>query len=144
MSESLKNWSNVFKILPFIFKKLSILLAVGFSDVSTKTIVYLNEEKGACFSDAHSIFFPWQISEDLKERLLEFHRKAGLGFGAYDFLERGDDVIFLECNPGGAWLWLEQSLGLKVSEQVAKCLLGINETKSSWINYVACLKWTFC
>ena len=57
MSESLKNWSNVFKILPFIFKKLSILLAVGFSDVSTKTIVYLNEEKGACFSDAHSIFF---------------------------------------------------------------------------------------
>ena len=89
-------------------------------------------------------FFPWQISEDLKERLLEFHRKAGLGFGAYDFLERGDDVIFLECNPGGAWLWLEQSLGLKVSEQVAKCLLGINETKSSWINYVACLKWTFC
>ena len=76
-------------------------------------------------------FFPWQISEELKERLLEFHKKAGLGFGAYDFLERGDDVIFLECNPGGAWLWLEQSLGLKVSEQVAKCLLGINETKSS-------------
>lgn len=89
-------------------------------------------------------FFPRQISEELKERLLEFHRKAGLGFGAYDFLERGDDVIFLECNPGGAWLWLEQSLGLKVSEQVAKCLLGINETKSSWINYVAGLKWAFC
>ena len=118
---------------------------MGFSDnVSTKTIVHLNDEKGACFSDANSIcFFPWQISEELKERLLEFHRKAGLGFGAYDFLERGDDVIFLECNPGGAWLWLEQSLGLKVSEQVAKCLLGINETKSSWTNYVACLKWAF-
>ena len=90
--------------------------------------------------------FSWQISEELKERLLEFHRKAGLGFGAYDFLERGDDVIFLECNPGGAWLWLEQNLGLKVSEQVAKCLLGINETKSSWVpvNHVACLKWAFC
>ena len=120
------------RFLSFIFRKLSILLAVGFSDVSTKTIVYLNDEKGACFSNANPIcFFPWQISEGLKERLLEFHRKAGLGFGAYDFLERGDDVIFLECNPGGAWLWLEQSLGLKVSEQVAKCLLGINETKSS-------------
>ena len=81
----------------------------GFSDnVSTKTIVHLNDEKRACFSDANSIcFFPWQISEELKERLLEFHKKAGLGFGAYDFLERGDDVIFLECNPGGAWLWLE-------------------------------------
>lgn len=105
---------------------------MGFSDnVSSKTIVHLNDEKGSCFSDANQFFFPPQISEELKEGLLKFHRKAGLGFGAYDFLERGDDVIFLECNPGGAWLWLEQSLGLKVSEQVAKCLLGINETKSS-------------
>ncbi|XP_073252135.1 uncharacterized protein [Porites lutea] len=81
--------------------------------------------------DKEELYSEVQISEELKDRLLEFHRKAGLGFGAYDFLERGDDVIFLECNPGGAWLWLEQNLGLKVSEQVAKCLLGINETKSS-------------
>lgn len=29
--------------LPFIFRKLSILLAVGFSDVSSKTIVHLND-----------------------------------------------------------------------------------------------------
>lgn len=49
-------------------------------------------------------FFTLQISESFKERLLEFHDRAGLVFGAYDFLERGDDVIFLECNPRGAWL----------------------------------------
>ena len=67
------------------------------------------------------------MSESLKERLLEFHEKAGLVFAAYDFLESGDDVIFLECNPGGAWLWLEHSLGLKVSEHIARYLLGKDE-----------------
>ena len=69
----------------------------------------------------------------MKERLLEFHERAGLVFGAYDFLERGEEVIFLECNPGGAYLWLEHSLDLKVSEHIAQYLLNINreETDSS-------------
>ena len=60
----------------------------------------------------------------LKKRLLEFHERAGLVFGAYDFLEREDDVVFLECNTSGAWLWLEQSLGLDVSKHIAQYLLG--------------------
>ena len=78
-------------------------------------------------------FFPKQVSESFKERLLEFHEKAGLVFGAYDFLERGDDIIFLECNPGGAWLWLEHSLRLNVSEHVARYLLGRDEIDSSGV-----------
>ena len=72
------------------------------------------------------IFFCQQISESFKERLLDYHERAGLVFAAYDFLERGDDVIFLECNAAGAWLWLEQRLGLKVSEHIARYLLGID------------------
>lgn len=72
-----------------------------------------------------------QVSEAFKKRVLDFHEKVGLVFGAYDFLEHEDDVIFLECNPGGAWLWLEQSLGLNVSEHVARYLLGRDEENSS-------------
>lgn len=83
--------------------------------------------------DRDELYSVAQVSESFKERLLEFHEKAGLIFGAYDFLERGDDIIFLECNPGGAWLWLEHSLGLNVSEHVARYLLGGDETDSSGI-----------
>ena len=72
-----------------------------------------------------------QISDSLNKRLLDFHEKAGLVYGAYDFLECEDDVIFLECNTGGAWLWLEQALGLKVSEHIARYLLGREENDSS-------------
>ena len=81
-------------------------------------------------SDFRLPFYPHQISESFKKRLLDFHEKAGLVYGAYDFLERGDDVIFLECNSGGAWLWLEHAVGLKVSEHIARYLLGTDENDS--------------
>ena len=48
-----------------------------------------------------------QVSEAFEKSLSDFHEEADLVFVAYDFLEHEDDVIFLECNPGGAWLWLE-------------------------------------
>ena len=56
-----------------------------------------------------------------------------MAFAAYDFLERGDDVIFLECNPGRpAWMWLEMALGITVSEHLARYLLGKEETEAYW------------
>ena len=73
-----------------------------------------------------------QIPESLKERLLEFQKRAGLAFAAYDFLECGDDFIFLECNGNlAAWLWLERRLGFNVSEHVARYLLGRDDTDNS-------------
>jgi len=62
---------------------------------------------------------------------LKFHEKAGVAFAAYDFLERGDEFIFLECNPGRpAWMWLEIALGVTVSEHLARYLLGKEETEA--------------
>ena len=79
------------------------------------------------------ICFFQQIAESVKERLLKFHEKAGLAFAAYDFLDLGDDVIFLECNAcRAAWLWLEMAVGINVSENVAQYLLGKEETDTPW------------
>lgn len=69
-----------------------------------------------------------QIPDQLKHRLLEFHKRAGLVYGAYDFLECETETIFLECNAAGAWLWLERAVGNQVSEQIALYLLGMEET----------------
>ena len=72
-----------------------------------------------------------QVPEAFEKSVLDFHEKAGLVFGAYDFSELEDDVIFLSCNPVGNWLWLEERLGLNVSEHVARYLLGRDEENSS-------------
>lgn len=68
-----------------------------------------------------------QLPESFTDKLLKFHKRAGLVFAAYDFLERGDEFIFLESNTDlSAWLWLEEFVGINVSENMARYLLGMD------------------
>ena len=69
------------------------------------------------------IYSRYEVEEEFRKRLLSLHRKLGLFFAAYDFVvdERGR-TIFLEVNPTGQWLWLEQKLGLPISERIASAL----------------------
>ena len=50
-------------------------------------------------------------------------KRASLAYGAFDFVvTRDGDVVFLECNPGGQWLWLEKATNLPISQAVADLL----------------------
>jgi hypothetical protein len=50
----------------------------------------------------------------------------GLKFGAFDLVERPDgQIVFLECNPNGQYGWLEEDLGLPISESIAAELVNI-------------------
>jgi hypothetical protein len=81
----------------------------------------------------------------VQEKLLLFHQRMGLIVATYDFLvlepqrvvaspAAKDEAaastileryIFLECNPGGAWLWLEEALQLPISHTVATTLVEL-------------------
>lgn len=66
-----------------------------------------------------------ELDSQLTSKLLEFHTRAGLIYGAYDLIIDQDGLpIFLECNPGGQWLWLEIKLGLPISQALARLLAG--------------------
>jgi hypothetical protein len=57
--------------------------------------------------------------------LLDYHRLNRLVFAAYDFIVDEDhNEIFLECNPGGQWLWLEDRLQLPITDSLVKALLA--------------------
>jgi D-alanine-D-alanine ligase-like ATP-grasp enzyme len=44
-------------------------------------------------------------------------------FGAFDFIVTPDDEwVFLEVNPNGQWLWLEESLQLDISQKIVEYL----------------------
>ncbi|MGF7047618.1 glutathione synthase/RimK-type ligase-like ATP-grasp enzyme [Paenibacillus sp. DS2015] len=45
-----------------------------------------------------------------------------LSFGAFDFIKVGDEYMFLEINPNGQWLWLEQALGIPISRSIVTFL----------------------
>lgn len=47
----------------------------------------------------------------------------GLDFGCLDLIVRPDgEVVFLECNPNGQWLWIELATGQKISKAIADFL----------------------
>ena len=56
-------------------------------------------------------------------KILKVHEQLGLIYGAYDLIERPDgEIVFLECNPAGAWLWLEEATGLPIADCLALSL----------------------
>lgn len=70
------------------------------------------------------IYAQGELSSKTLKRLLQFHREARLTIAAYDFIVTPErEELFLECNPAGQWLWLEERLGLEVSAALASELV---------------------
>ena len=61
--------------------------------------------------------------EPVTAGMLRFLRAFGLFFGAFDFVVTPDgEWIMLECNPAGAYGWLEDALDLPVTSALADLL----------------------
>ncbi len=64
---------------------------------------------------------PKDIIRKCYQMMLDFN----LVFGAFDFIVTPENEwIFLEINPNGQWLWLEQSLGLDISQHILNNLIS--------------------
>lgn len=62
----------------------------------------------------------------------EFLRRLHLNFGCFDFIVTPEgDYVFLECNPNGQWLWIEQETGMEISKCIAETLARHDSTRPS-------------
>jgi glutathione synthase/RimK-type ligase-like ATP-grasp enzyme len=60
----------------------------------------------------------------VEQALFEIMRRCRLRFGAFDLIERPTgEFVFLEVNPAGNWLWLEDRLELPISDRIVAALL---------------------
>lgn len=58
-------------------------------------------------------------------RLKEMLRRYGLRFGAFDLIVTPQgEVVFLELNPNGQWLWIELMTGAPMTEAMTDLLLS--------------------
>lgn len=89
----------------------------------------LDEDKGKVdwrqgydYGLKHSVF---ALPDDVAEKCRAYLRSFNLRFGCFDFIVTPTgDYVFLECNPNGQWLWIEDALPeLKISESIARHLL---------------------
>lgn len=61
----------------------------------------------------------------LADKLHTLMRTLNLTFGAIDLVLTSEgEYVFLEVNPSGQWLWLDDMLGLGISDAVADWLAG--------------------
>jgi hypothetical protein len=70
------------------------------------------------------------LDKQTLEKLTRLHSKLGLIFGCYDLVKAtSGETVFLEVNPSGQWLWLEQLLDIPISSRLAATLCDISKRK---------------
>lgn len=63
----------------------------------------------------------------VESKLMDLMKTLDLRYGAIDLIENLEgDFIFLEVNPAGNWLWLEEKLNLPISMAIASALCKNN------------------
>lgn len=61
----------------------------------------------------------------LEDQLLSLMQRLDLQFGCIDLVMTPEnEYVFLEVNPNGQWLWLDDQLGFGISDAVAQWLAG--------------------
>ena len=66
------------------------------------------------------------IEPELNNKCLEFLSRCNLKYGVFDIIKnKEDELVFLEMNSNGQWYWLENLLGIPVSQSIAKSLIAI-------------------
>jgi hypothetical protein len=74
-------------------------------------------------SHFEDIFEEGNIPFEVANMINKFQKISELRYGAYDFIVSPEgNWYFLECNPAGQFLWLERSLGFKISNAIAEDL----------------------
>lgn len=73
----------------------------------------------------HTPYRVHRLPERIRRACLELVARLGLRFGAIDMIVTPDDrYVFLEINPNGQWLWIEEETGLPISDAICAALLA--------------------
>lgn len=67
----------------------------------------------------------YDLPNEIGNKLTAYMLSMGINFGCHDIIvDKKGDYIFLECNPNGQWMWIENLTGLKISKQISDFLIG--------------------
>lgn len=68
----------------------------------------------------------WERVHDVRvgDKAIALARAHGLGYSSQDWIDSGDDIYFLDLNPGGQWLFLPSFEANKITISIASWLSG--------------------
>jgi len=68
-------------------------------------------------------FIEDKLPSEIENLCIQLLKELDLGFGAIDLIKSADgQYYFLEINPNGQWVWIENQTGLKISEAIIEYL----------------------
>ena len=106
----------------YISKQYEVRLIILKNNCWTVKIVSKNRLDWRLDYD-NNTYYVIEAPDDIKRKCMACLKKMDLQFGIFDFIVTNDDKwIFLEVNPNGQWLWLEEILGLDISEKIMEFL----------------------
>ena len=71
-----------------------------------------------------------EISSETEQLLLRLMQKLGLIYGAIDLRRTPDGrEVFLEVNPAGEWLFVEERTGQPITNAMAELLIQFDREK---------------
>jgi glutathione synthase/RimK-type ligase-like ATP-grasp enzyme len=69
--------------------------------------------------------YPHALPAEIERKLRQLLAQQGLSFGAIDMVLTPDDrYVFLELNPNGQFLWMEDIMGLPMSDAMCNLLMS--------------------
>ena len=113
----------------FIPKKREWRVTIVGEKVFSATVYTDNQssEDWRVYQDTDHVKFKAEtLDKKYTDKLKEMLKIFNLRFGAFDLIETPEgEIVFLELNPNGQYGWLEDELGLPISEAIANELIII-------------------
>jgi len=70
-------------------------------------------------------YFPHELPENISHLCLKLVERLGLCYGAIDMVLTPDGrYVFIEINPNGQYLWVENATGLPISDSICDLLIS--------------------
>jgi len=70
-------------------------------------------------------YLPHKLPQEVGRRCVQLVERLGLCFGAIDLILTPDNrYVFLEINPNGQYLWIEEATGLAISDALCDLLIS--------------------
>ena len=77
-------------------------------------------------------YFPHELPSDLQQLCVRLVEQLGLCYGAIDMVLTPDErYVFLEINPNGQYLWIEEMTGLPISDAICDLLIAGKRARQS-------------
>lgn len=83
------------------------------------------------YDTSHTPHFPHTLPPDVEQRCVQLVERLGLCYGAIDMVVTPDNrYVFLEINPNGQYIWIEELTGLPITDALCDLLMDGNTPAS--------------